>query len=49
MCPLGGTDDDVATFDPRGAIALARVNWLHGRYRIVSEAPYLTLSRADIS
>lgn len=36
----GGKQDD-----PRGAIALARMNWLHSKYEIVSSTPPLRIRR----
>ena len=41
MFPLG----DETNEDPRGPIALARVNWLHRRYHIVSNS--LTMTYKD--
>ncbi|KAJ8088599.1 hypothetical protein PM082_013842 [Marasmius tenuissimus] len=38
MCPLTGRDRDGGNdgkADPRGCLALARMNWLHHRYHIV--------------
>lgn len=41
MFPLGGDETDQ---DPRGPIALARVNWLHRRYRISNDDMLYTLA-----
>jgi hypothetical protein len=38
-CPLAGTfnfkEKEKEELDPRAMIAVARVNWLHARYKIV--------------
>ncbi|THH07284.1 hypothetical protein EW146_g9366 [Bondarzewia mesenterica] len=48
MCPLVGPhsgaehDDDA---DPRGSLSIARMNWLHGRYRISNNDMLYTLAQ----
>jgi hypothetical protein len=37
FCPVAAIDGDET--DPRGALALARMNWLHRQYKIVSTPP----------
>lgn len=34
--------------DPRGAIALARMNWLHSKYSIVSSRPPIHISYPNL-
>jgi hypothetical protein len=40
VCPVNGLTANKIT-DPRAMLALARVNWLHSRYDIVSTAQSL--------
>ncbi|KAJ7059220.1 hypothetical protein C8F01DRAFT_1146409 [Mycena amicta] len=47
VCPLAGrlvdTNPDAPADDPRASLALARVNWLHGKYKISNEDFLYTL------